>query len=49
MTDSNNNPTLRIAVIALAVIGGFAVLAVGGMALMHFSTMGGSMMRGFGC
>jgi hypothetical protein len=44
MSDSNTNPALRILVIVLAVIGGIAVLAVAGMALMH-----GSMMRGFGC
>jgi hypothetical protein len=49
MSESNNNPALRIGVIVLAVIGGLAVLSVAGMALMHFSMMGGSMMRGFGC
>ncbi len=49
MTESNKHPALRMGVIVLAVIGGLAVLAVAGMALMHFSMMGGSMMRGFGC
>jgi hypothetical protein len=49
MTELNNHPALRIGVIVLAVIGGLAMLAVAGMALMHFSMMGSSMMRGFGC
>jgi hypothetical protein len=49
MTESNNHPALRVGVIVLAVIGGVTMLTVAGMALMHFSMMGGSMMGGIGC
>ncbi len=42
---TTTNPVLRIVVLALAVIGGGAVLAVVGMVVMHVSMMGG----GSGC
>ncbi|MEO5735525.1 MAG: hypothetical protein ABIN96_15465 [Rubrivivax sp.] len=42
---ATTNPVLRIFVLVLAVIGGGAVLAVTGMAVMHVSMMGG----GIGC
>ena len=49
MNESDNHSALQLGVIVLAVIGGLSVLVVAGMALMHFSMMGGSMLRGFGC
>ncbi len=45
MSEVAANPAFRIVVIVLAVIGGLAVLATAGMALMHGSMMGG----GGGC
>ncbi|MEO7243744.1 MAG: hypothetical protein ABIX12_01140 [Rubrivivax sp.] len=45
MSEAATHPGLRIVVVVLAVIGGLAVLAVAGMALMHVSMMGG----GVGC
>lgn len=45
MSEAVKNPVLRSVVVVLAVIGGIAVLAVAGMALMHGSMIGG----GVGC
>lgn len=40
MSDSPKSTAVKVTVIVLAVIGGIAVLAVIGMAVMHFGMMG---------
>ncbi len=56
MTSTKDNQVLRIITIALAVVGGIALVGAGAMALMHGSMMGGvgmgqmgSMMAGMRC
>lgn len=49
MNSPDQSKTLRIVVIVLAVIGASTLLGAAGMAVMHGSMMGGSMMAGMGC
>ena len=49
MNSPNQSKALRVVVIVLAVIGALTVLGSAGMAVMHGSMMGSSMMTGMGC
>lgn len=48
MSSSNGDRGFQVVAIVLAVIGTIAMLCIVGMALMHGTFMGGSMMSGMG-